>query len=156
MNEFRDKLKLQNLGIGICCFVLAAFSFLAAAGEAGRISFMQPAVDDPHWQSMWRGFITGATSGILIVLIAFLVRNIIALCDEQKLKKLFVKETDEREIQIWTSARATSMQIFLLGGIVAGIVAGYFSMTVSITIIACIFIHSVIGLLCMVYYRIKL
>ena len=156
MNEFRDKLKLQNLGIGICCFALAAFCFLAAAGEAGLISFMQPAVEDSHWQSMWRGFITGASTGILIVLIAFLVRNIIALCDEQKLKKLYVKATDEREIQIWTSARATAMQIFLIGGIVAGIIAGYFNITVCITIIACIFVHSVIGFLCMIYYRIKL
>ena len=156
MNEFRDKLKIQNLTIGICCFVLAAFSFLAAAGEAGLINFMQPAVEDSHWQSMWRGFITGASTGILILMITFLVRNIIALCDEQKLKKLYVKETDEREIQIWISARSASMQIFLMGGLVAGIVAGYFNITVSITIIACIFIHSILGFLCMLYYRIKL
>ena len=156
MNEFRDKLKMQNLAIAISCFVLATFSFLAAAGEAGLIHFMQPAVEDTHWQSMWRGIITGASTGILIMMIVFLVRNIIALCDEQKLKKLYVKETDEREIQIWTSARATAMQIFLMAGLVAGIVAGYFSIVVSITIISCIFFHSILGLFCMLYYRIKL
>ena len=156
MNEFRDKLKIQNLTIGICCIILTAFSFLAAAGEAGLIDFMQPAVENTRWQSMWRGFITGASSNFLIVMIVFLVRNIIVLRDEQKLKKLYVKETDEREIQIWTSARATSMRIFLMGGLVAGIVAGYFNIVVSITIISCGFIHSIIGFLCMLYYRIKL
>lgn len=156
MNEFRDKLKIQNLFIAICSFVLAAFSFLSAAGEAGLINFMQPTVANTHWQSMWRGLIMGISVGLIIVMISFLIRNICALFDEQKLKKLYVKETDEREIQIWTSARATSMQIFLMAGLVAGVVAGYFNMVVSITIISCVFLHSIIGLLCSFYYRIKL
>ena len=156
MNEFRDKLKIQNLFIAICCFVLAAFSFLSAAGEAGLISFLQPTVANTHWQSMWRGMIMGVSAGLLIVMIAFLIRNICALFDEQKLKKLYVKETDEREIQIWISARSTAMQIFLLGGVVAGIIAGYFSIAVSLTIFACLFVNSIIGLLCSFYYRIKL
>lgn len=156
MNEYRDKLKLQNLSIGICCFVLAIFCFLSAAGEAGLIGFIQPLGDNPHWHSMWRGFIMGASVGVLIVMIAFLVRNVVCLSDEQKLKKLYVKETDEREIKIWTSARATAMQIFVMGGLVAGIVAGYFSISVSLTIIACVFSHSILGFFCMLYYRIKL
>ena len=78
MELFRDKLKMQNLVIAICCFILAVFSFLAAAGQAGIIGFMEPATDNTHWQSMWRGIITGMSFGIMIVMIAFLVRNILA------------------------------------------------------------------------------
>lgn len=156
MELFRDKLKMQNLVIAICCFILAVFSFLAAAGQAGIIGFMEPATDNTHWQSMWRGIITGMSFGIMIVMIAFLVRNILALKDEKKLKKLYVETNDEREIQIWTAARSTAMQLFLLVGVVAAIVAGYFSMTVSITIIVCMFLQSMTGLFCMLYYRIKL
>ena len=156
MELFRDKLKMQNLVIAICCFILAVFSFLAAAGQAGIIGFMEPATDNTHWQSMWRGIITGMSFGIMIVMIAFLVRNILALRDEKKLKKLYVETNDEREIQIWTAARSTAMQLFLLVGVVAAIVAGYFSMTVSITIIVCMFLQSMTGLFCMLYYRIKL
>ena len=155
MELFREKLKIQNLSISICCFILAAFSFLSAAGEAGIIHFMTPAAGDSHWQSMWRGFIVGASAGILILLIVGLIRNIQALCDEKKLKELYVKEHDERQIQIWTSARALSMQIFVLGGLVAGIIAGYFNMTVSITILACVFIHSLLGGACKIYYSRK-
>lgn len=155
MNEFRDKLKLQNLGIGFCCLVLAAFTFLAAAGEAGLIDFIQPVTEDSHWQSRWRGIVTGMSFSILVLLIAFLVRNILALLDEKKLKKLYVQTNDERQIQIWTAARSTAMQIFLMVGVVAAIVAGYFSVTVSITILACLFIQSMIGLGCSLYYRIK-
>ena len=156
MELFRDKLKMQNLVIAICCFILAVFSFLAAAGQAGIIGFMEPATDNTHWQSMWRGIITGMSFGIMIVMIAFLIRNILALRDEKKLKKLYVETNDEREIQIWTAARSTAMQLFLMVGVVAAIVAGYFSMTVSITIIACMFLQSITGFFCMLYYRIKL
>ena len=156
MELFREKLKLQNLAIAMCCFILAIFSFLAAAGQAGIIGFMEPATDNSHWQSMWRGIVTGMSFGIMIVMIAFLIRNILALKDEKKLKKLYVETNDEREIQIWTAARSTAMQLFLMVGVVAAIVAGYFSMTVSITIIACMFLQSITGFFCMLYYRIKL
>ena len=156
MELFREKLKVQNLAIAMCCFILAIFSFLAPAGQAGIIGFMEPATDNSHWQSMWRGIVTGMSFGIMIVMIAFLIRNIQALKDEKKLKKLYVETNDEREIQIWTAARSTAMQLFLLVGVVAAIVAGYFSMTVSITIIVCMFLQSMTGLFCMLYYRIKL
>ena len=78
-----------------------------------------------------------------------------ALRSEKELKKLYVEVNDERQNQIFTSARATAMQFFLIGGLVAGIVAGYFSMTVSITILACVVIHSLLGIACKVYYSRK-
>ena len=156
MELFREKLKVQNLAIAMCCFILAIFSFLAAAGEAGLIGFVVPATDNSHWQSMWRGIVMGMAIGIMIVMIAFLIRNILALKDEKRLKKLYVETYDEREIQIWTAARSTAMQIFLMVGVVAAIVAGYFSMTVSITIIVCMFLQSITGFFCMLYYRLKL
>lgn len=154
MNEFRDKLKLQNLGIGLCCLVLAAFCFLAAAGEAGLINFV-PATDDIHWQSRWRGIMMGASWGLLVMQIAFLVRNITALLDNKKLKKLYVQLNDERQEKIWTAARSSAMQIFLMVGMVAAIIAGYFSVTVGITILACLFVQSMIGLSCSLYYGMK-
>lgn len=154
MNEFRDKLKLQNLGIGLCCLVLAAFCFLAAAGEMGLINFV-PATDDIHWQSRWRGIMMGASWGLLVMQIAFLVRNITALLDEKKLKKLYVQLNDERQEKIWTAARSSAMQIFLMVGMVAAIISGYFSVTVGITILACLFVQSMIGLGCSIYFGMK-
>ena len=155
MEQYREKIKTDNLIIGINCLILAIFIFISAASEAGIIHILQPAAGDSHWQSMWRGFITGAAVGFLILMIFGLVRNIRALMDEKKLKELYIKEHDERQIQIWTNARATSMQIFVLGGLVAGIVAGYFNMTVSITILACVFIHSLLGAACKIYFSTK-
>lgn len=155
MEQFKEKIKFQNIVIAIACFILAAFSFLSAAGEAGLIAGFTPAVSDSHWQSLWRGFIMGAACGILALLIIGLIRNIRALRSEEALKKLYIAENDERKIQIWTSARAASMQVFLILGLAAGVVAGYFNMTVSITILACVTAHAYIGLAFKLYYSRK-
>ena len=154
MEKFREKLKIQNYITAIVCFILAVFSFLSAAGEAGIIPWMVPA-GDSHWQSMWRGFIMGAACSLIIMMIIGLIRSIHALHSEKALKKLYIKENDERAIQVWTSARAAAMQAFLLLGIVAVIVSGYFSMTVSLTILVCVVTTSFMGLGFKIYYNKK-
>ena len=155
LEKFRDKIKLDNLTIAVSCFILAIFSFLAAMGEAGIIPFFTPAGDNHHWQRMWRGFISGSTFGIIIFMVICLVRNIWALHDEKLLKKLYVKEHDERTIQIWTAARARAMQTFMILGLVAGLIAGYFSMVVCITIIAMTTLQAFTGLFFVLYYSYK-
>ena len=155
MEKFRDKIKLDNLTIALACFILAIFSFLAAMGEAGFIPFFMPTGGDSHWQSMWRGIIFGVSFGIIGAMVAFLVRNIRALKDDKFLKKLYIKEHDERTIQIWTAARARSMQTCMILGLVAGIVSGYFNMVVGITIIAFTFMQAMTGLFFALYYSYK-
>ena len=155
MENFREKLRIQNLILAIGSFVLAVFCLLFAAGEAGILPFLSPAAGDSHWQSMWRGFVCGASFAILAFLIFGLVRNIRALRNEKFLKKLYIKEHDERSIQVWTSARAAAFQTFLLLGLVAIVTAGYFSVTVSLTILGCVWFASIIGLLFKVYYSKK-
>ena len=156
LEKFRDKIKLDNLTIGLSCFILAMFSFLAAMGEAGIIPFFNPTGGDHHWQSTWRGIISGATFGIIIFMVVVLIRNIRALKDEKLLKKLYVKEHDERAIQIWTAARAQTMRTAVILGLVVGIIAGYFNMVVCITLIAFTFLQSITGLFFALYYSYKL
>lgn len=155
LTEYRKKLKLENAAITVCCGVLIIFFALSARAEAGQMPGFAAAAGDSRWQSAWHGFVAGASIGLLALLIIGLVRNARALTNEAALKKLYVKTHDERSIQIWTSARALSMQIFLLLGLVAIVVAGYFSATVSITLLCCVLAHSLIGLCCKLYYSKK-
>ena len=60
--------------------------------------------------------------------------------NEKELKKLYIKCHDERTIQIWTAARAAAFQTFLLLGLAAIVITGYFSITVSITILSCVLV----------------
>lgn len=155
LEKFRDKIKLDNLTIALACFILSIFSFLAAMAEAGMIPFFTPTSGDSHWQSSWRGFISGVAFGIIIFMVICLIRNIRALKDEKLLKKLYIKEHDERTIQIWTAARARTMQTSVILGLVAGIVAGYFNMVVCITLIAFVFLQSITGAAFALYYSYK-
>ena len=156
MEQYKEKLKITNVFLIIGCIVLAIFAILAIGSELGWFHILKPMAGDSHWHSRWNGFITGASCGVLGLLIYSLIRNRQALKDEKKLKKLYVKEHDERTIQILTLARNTAMQILLLGGLVATVIAGYFSITVSLTILACIFAASITSLLLVGYYSKKL
>lgn len=153
MEHFKEKLKAQTQNITISILIWSSICLLGFVFEAGDI--LTPIGENSHWSSMWHGFISGVACGFLVLMIVALIRNLRAMKDEKTLRKLFIAETDERNIKIWTSARATAMQTFLMLGLAAGIVAGYFNMTVSITILACVVVHSLIGLLCKIYYSKK-
>lgn len=151
MSNYKEKLKIQNIFLAVACVILAGFCALGFAAEAGVVD-LAPIAGDSHWQSQWRGFVSGASMGILALMLFGLIRNLLALKDEKKLKKLYIKENDERTIQVWTCARAAGCQVFLLLGLVAAIAAGYFSVTVSLSILACVFSTAVICLCFKFYY----
>lgn len=138
MNKFKDKLRLQIWINCIGIVILLVFQVLAFA----RV--ISPFVGNEHWADLWNGFIAGAAMGIMALLIIGVIMNIRALRNEKALKKLFVKENDEREQSLYTAARSAGAQVFLIGGLVAGITAGFFNVSVCITIITCVFLHSVI------------
>jgi len=154
MEHFREELKIELQVTAICCGVLLFFSALGFAAQAGLVE-LTPIGGDSHWHSMWRGLISGASMGVLALMLFGLVRGIRALKDDKKLKKLYVEANDERQIQIYTSARSASMQITLLAGLVAGLIISYFHMTVGITILAVETIHAFVTFGCKLYYKKK-
>lgn len=138
----------------IGCVALALFSVLGFLGEAGVVK-LAPSVGDGHWQSRWRGFISGASFGILVLLLTGLIRNLRALKDEKKLKKLkklYIKESDERQAQIVAKALCEAMRATLILGLAAVIVAGYFSMTVSLTLLVTVLLVSLMTLAFKLYF----
>ena len=154
METYREKLKIQNVTLAVACVILAVFCVLGFLGEAGIVN-LTPAAGDSHWQSQWRGFISGASLGILALLLFGLIRNLLALRDENKLKKLYIKESDERQAQICTLAMSAAMRASLVLWLVAVIVAGYFSVTVSLTLLASLFAVSLVTIGFKLYFMRK-
>ena len=154
MEQYKEKLKTTQRVCAAAAVILAVFSILALLSQAGLLQ-LTPVAGDIHWQSKWRGIICGASFALSILMFAWTIRISKALGNEKELKKLYVETHDERQNQIFTSARASAMQIFLIGGLVAGLVAGYFNVTISITILACVVIHSLLGAACKLYYSKK-
>lgn len=151
METYREKLKVQNVILAIGCVVLAVFCVLGFLGEAGIVN-LTPSVADSHWQSSWRGFISGASIGIFALLLFGLIRNLCAMKDEKKLKKLYIKESDERQAQIVAKALCEAMRATLILGLAAVIVAGYFSMTVSLTLLVTVLLVSLMTLAFKLYF----
>ena len=156
MEQYKETLKLQNKLLILGTLLLTAFAILAIGSELGFFHILDPIAGEDHWQSSWNGFILGSSCGVLAVMVVSLIRNRRALKDEKQLKKLYVKAHDERTIQILTLARNTAMQILLMGGLIATVITGYFSITVSLTILSCTFIGSITSLLLVGYYSKKL
>ena len=155
MEQYKEKLKITNAVLSISCIVLAVFAFLAVGSELGWFSILHPAAGDSHWKSTWSGYAFGASIGIFSTMLGFLIRNIRAMKNDKKLKELYIKEHDERTIRIQTLAGNTTMKCLLWIGLVATIIAGYFSITVSTTILVCIFVSSTANLIFIAYYSKK-
>lgn len=151
MKQYRNKLKKQNIVMTVCSLVLLIFSLLGFAAEAGLVSLI-PTAGDSHWQSTWRGFMSGASMGMLGLMVFGLIRNLRALKNEKRLKKLYVQTHDERAVQLFHNARSAAMSVFLIVGLIAVILTGYFSSTVSITILVCVLFCSVLSLCFKLYY----
>lgn len=147
MEKYKEKLKLQNV-----LFTLGNSALLLALLLTDDL---KPANADPRWADFWQGFMCGASIALSAFMLVGLVRNIRALRDEKALKKHMAKNNDERCAQIVTHARSAGMQAFLLLGLVATVVAGYFSVAVSLTIMACVVFASVLSLIFKLYYNHK-
>lgn len=149
MEKYRGKVKRQVRINAAAAVILIAVQVLAFS----RV--LKPVTADAHWKDMWNGFIAGASFGLMALFIVGIIQNIRALMNEKVLKKLYIKENDEREKNIATEARSVAAQIFLVGGLLAGIIAGYFSVAVSITFIACVFAHSLVCGMLKLWFRRK-
>ena len=99
MEHFKEKLKIENRITAVLCIILACFTVLGFLAEANIVE-LTPVSGDNHWQSMWRGMLSGASFGVLALMFFGLIRGTAALKDEKKLKKLYIKANDERQIQI--------------------------------------------------------
>jgi len=154
MENYKEKLKKETIILSICLVILTAFSILGFAAEAGLVP-LTPAAGDSHWQSMWRGFMSGAAMGVGGLMLFGLIRNLLAMKDEKKLRKLYVKTHDERQTQLFHNARSAAMSVFLIFGLIAVIVTGYFNTTVSITLLVCVLSCSVTCMLFKLYYNKK-
>ena len=154
MEQYREKLKMQNALMTIGCGILSMFCMMIAM-DGNLITLPKPAASE-HWQDFWQGFCTGAAAGILLLMVFFLARNLRAMSDEKFLKKLYVKSHDERDEKIYTTARGTAMQVFLIGGLVGMCIGGYFSMTVGLTILGCVIFCSLTCIAFKFYFSAKL
>lgn len=146
MEEFKKQLRSRQMmlvaGLMIACSAVS----LTGGHEPVMPDFFKGFVD---------GFQVGLLAALLGVTIFFLIRIQIAVRDPEKLKKLYVAETDERKLFIQQKAGSLGFTVVLFGLVLATIVAGNYNITVFFTLLgATVFVEMVGGLL-KIFYKLK-
>lgn len=150
MKEYRKKLIIESCVLALISIVLTVVQILAF----NRV--IQPVaapVEWIHWTDYWNGMMAGMSMSLTGLFIVGIIVNIRALRDEKRLKKLYAKEHDERTIQIQMQGQAMGMRISLILMLAATIVLGYFDIKLSLAVLVCTFVQSVITALCKLYWH---
>ena len=143
MKEFRKKYENKlKISISICLTMPIAF-FAAQFFVKGGSEFSQ-------------GLVTGLFSALMVTTIFSIVSTYVILHDDEKLKKHYIEETDERNKEIAKKTMQTSSLISLYLAAIAVIVSGFFSEVVSITLAIDMIVGVIITVAVNTYYKKKM
>lgn len=126
--------------IGGAVFVIGQQDFLSEYKPAGNFG----------------DFISGFQIGLFIVLAVWFIAStayiVSALKDDKKLKEMYIKDTDERNMKISELTGNRLYQSVCIPLLLASIVAGYFSAEVFFTLITVIFFISIVTIVRKIYF----
>lgn len=103
-----------------------------------------------------QGLVTGVFSALMVTAIFSLVSTYVILHNEEQLKKRYIEETDERNIEIAKKTTQTSSLISLYLTAIAVIVSGFISEVVSITLAIDMIVGVIITVAVGTYYKKKM
>ncbi len=137
MEKFRKSLK--NRLVGACIYCAAVVALIA-------LGVFRPG--DAHVSDFIAGFSMGLCIGIEFVVIFYMIKIIAALRNEEKLKKLYIKENDERIKMIQSKAVSSGITLAVGGLLLGTMVAGYYDEKVFFTLVgATVFISLMVSLM---------
>lgn len=103
-----------------------------------------------------QGLVTGVFSALMVTAIFSLVSTYVILHNEEQLKKRYIEETDERNIEITKKTMQTSSLISLYLTAIAVIISGFISEVVSITLAIDMIVGVIITVAVGTYYKKKM
>ena len=129
MESYRKKLQTQNTicAIGILVLVLLNTVVRNYVPAVGRI-YPEITSLPGNFYDFYEGFIGGVSTGFGLLLVLNIFLNARAMRNEERLKKQYIKEHDERSRQIWMLSGANAYWFDAFGLLLAAIVAGRFSL----------------------------
>ena len=136
--------KISSNAIMLC---LGSATFII--GQQGYLSKYTP---DGDFGDFISGFQIGVFMALAIWLIASTAYIGAALKNDKKLREMYIKETDERNIKISEMTGVKLHQSLCFPLLIATIVAGYFSAEVFFTLIAVIFFINLVTIARMIYF----
>lgn len=117
MDKFKEKIRYRILFLLITLFIFIAIYLILFLNQGNLVK--------PSGKII--SFHGGALTSFSIILILNIYKNLKALKDEKELKRLYIRENDERAIMILQKTGAIGINICICGFAIATIIAGYFS-----------------------------
>ena len=148
MEEFKKKLRNRQILLFVAMLVATGAFILSGY-------FKKEAATPGNLRDFIGGFQAGVAAGLLGVLVVFAVRYFMAIGNPERLKKLYISETDERILFIKQKTGDIGMNIITYGLIVGANVAGNLNSTVFITLMCAVLFVSLVRGFLKIYYRRK-
>ena len=98
----------------------------------------------------------GVFIGMELVTVYNLAAAYTALHNEEKLKEMYINETDERNIAIGKESSQKGSTISMVGIAMAAITAGFFDEKICITLCAVLFFSALVTIIVNLYYKRKM
>lgn len=143
MEEFRKKVEGRLRFYSVFCACSFAFYLGLQFLTEGASEFAQ-------------GLTSGLWCGLECVAICNLVRLYATMRNEEKLREMYIKETDERNAAIGKETSQTGGMISSAGIALAAITAGFFSKTVCITLTCALIFTALVMIGVRAYYNKKM
>ncbi|MDS0524855.1 hypothetical protein NNC19_04125 [Clostridium sp. SHJSY1] len=149
MSEFKNILR-RRVSRGVA-FNVIVIVLICITGYYSAIQMNINDIDDGI-----HGFQVGLFVGIELVAIFHIVKFIRALKNEEELKKLYIKENDERDkfINDKICNKGYNFLLILLG--IAAIISGFFNPTVFFTLVLVLVFSAIILISLKLYYNKKI
>ncbi|OPZ21983.1 MAG: hypothetical protein BWZ04_00499 [Firmicutes bacterium ADurb.BinA205] len=142
MEEFRKKLRRRIMLSAIFC-LSGLFIYFALIRITGAPEYT-------------KGILFGVLSGSLTVSVFNIFRLMPLLQDEEKLKKAYIAETDERNTLIQKESARTVLSISIMIAALAAIAASFFNPVITLTLSANIILIGIVSIAVTAYYNKKL
>ena len=143
MEEFREKVKNRFKIYNLICISGLALYFVLNRLTKGAGDFAQ-------------GLTMGVFCGSELVAVYNLARSLAALRNEEKLKEMYIQETDERNaaIQKETSQKSSAISIFITA--MAALAAGFFDEKICLVLASVLLVNALIYISVNMYFRQKM
>ena len=150
LEQYKKALKLQNI------LYLAAAAAVAALIALSLVQVITPAVPNERWAGAWNGFLGGISLATFAIMVYGLSVNLRALRDDQRLRKLYIREHDERAQAISRCAGHMSYWFETMGLLLGVLIGGYFTPVISFVCLGCLMYICLVRLGLKLYYNKKL
>ena len=151
MDVFRKKVKAR-VAAGGALLAIGAVLLVAIALFGERIT---QAEGPESMRDFAQGFSFGLICALVFIGVFYIFRCVASLSDEEKLKKLYIAETDERNLLIQQKIGGAGLNVCIIGLLIGASISAYFDLTVFFTLAGACFFAAATKAILKRYYRNK-